>query len=467
MRPADPAACRVLELGAGDGGNLLPMALALPHSTFVGIDLAGDPVARGQATAQQLGLSNLDLRQGDVLELPGDFGEFDYIIAHGLYSWIPPQPRDAVMAACAAHLAPHGVAFISYNAYPGSYLRDMARDVLRFHVDGITDPVERVASARGLMAIIAAGRGGAVYGDVLREHLGRLLSRTDASLFHDDLADVNTPVYFHEFMEHAGRHDLQFLAEARLRDSQLPELPADVAVALSNLPDDVVVREQYIDFILNRMFRQTLLCRADVRLNRHLTADRLAGSWLAAPLRVDQDDDKPDAPRRFSLDNGASAQPHDPHLRVALQAIADAWPRAVAFDDIVEGLDADSRHRLGTTLLDAHAAALVELHRCPPDPASAPGTHPCAPPLARLQAAAGAEYVTTLRHTSIVVQDPLATHLLTLLDGTRDRAALLVAVEAFVAGGGLAGTDVSAPADLPAALDAALDALAHLSLLAA
>jgi SAM-dependent methyltransferase len=456
----------VLEIGAGDGGNLIPMALGLPGSEFVGIDLAAEPVARGAAVIEELGSSNVALRVADVLELPPDLGDFDYVIAHGVYSWIGPEPRDALVAACGRLLAPQGVAYISYNAYPGSYLRDMASDILSFHLRGVGEPAERLAGARRLMALVVAANARTPYAGVLREHFERVLQHPDALLYHDDIAVVNTPVYLHEFVDHAARHGLQFLSEARLHDSQLHELPEDVASELGRLPDDAVVREQYIDFVVNRMFRQTLLCRDDIALDRRLDARRLAGLSLAAALRVE-----PAAAGEqptFVGRGGISFQPGRPRLSAALETIAAAWPRAVTFAHLAANLDAAARDRLGGELLEIHAAGAVDLHVHPPAPAAVPGSRPVAAPHARRQAALGLDRVTSLRHASVRLEDRLAAHLLSLLDGSRDRADLEAAIGEHVAGGGLDGTGVEPPpGDLAGAIDAALARLAELSLLVA
>ena len=466
MTPAPPAACRVLEIGAGDGGNLIPMALGLPGSTFVGIDLASEPVARGAAMIAELGLSNVTLRVADVLELPADLEQFDYVIAHGVYSWIPPRPRDALVAACGRLLTADGVAYVSYNAYPGSYLRDMASDILSFHLDleGVGEPGERMARARHLMRLIVAANARTPYAGVLREHFERVLQHPDPLLYHDDIAEVNTPVYLHEFVAHAARHGLQFLAEARLHDSQLHELPEEVAAELGRLPDDAVVREQYIDFVVNRMFRQTLLCRDDVALDRTLHARRLAGMSFAAALRIERAvGEQP----TFVGRGGVSFQPGRPQLSAAIEVIAAAWPNAVSFGQLTEGVDPAARDRLGTELLEIHAAGVLELHTHPPAPAVVPGSRPVASPLALRQAAAGLDRVTSLRHASVRLEDPLATYLLSLLDGSRDREDLEAAIREYVAGGRLGGTGVEPPADLAVALDAALARLAELSLLVA
>jgi len=115
MTPAPIDRCRVLEVACGDGANLLPMAYALPGSSFLGFDLASAPVEAGRRMALQLGLANLTLETRDLNRFREDAGSFDYIIAHGLYSWIPASLREALLALIASHLAPAGIAFVSYR----------------------------------------------------------------------------------------------------------------------------------------------------------------------------------------------------------------------------------------------------------------------------------------------------------------------------------------------------------------
>ena len=98
--------CRVLELGCTDGGNLLPMAATLPRSSFLGIDLSGRQIAAGQKMIERLGLENVELRQMDIADVGEDFGTFDYIICHGVYSWVPPPVQDKILEICARRLAP-------------------------------------------------------------------------------------------------------------------------------------------------------------------------------------------------------------------------------------------------------------------------------------------------------------------------------------------------------------------------
>src|ERR1041385_112988 len=132
MNPAPVAACRVLEIGCGDGGNLIPMAYFLPECRLVGIDLAGAAIADGNRVVKDLKLRNIELREDDLRDLPQDAGEFDYIIAHGLHSWIPVDVRDRLMELGRSLLAPQGIVFLSYNTWPGSHTRQILREMMLY-----------------------------------------------------------------------------------------------------------------------------------------------------------------------------------------------------------------------------------------------------------------------------------------------------------------------------------------------
>ena len=159
--PPAVASCRTLELGCSDGANLIPMAVTLPGATFVGVELASRPVEAARRTAAELALANVSFLQADLRALPVDFGSFDYIIAHGVYSWVPAPVRDALLALAARHLTANGVMFVSYNTLPGCHVRRVAWDILHFHTDHIADPQARIDAARALACTAVAEPSGA------------------------------------------------------------------------------------------------------------------------------------------------------------------------------------------------------------------------------------------------------------------------------------------------------------------
>ncbi len=151
--------CQVLEVGCNDGSNLIPMAVNEPAVTLRGIDLAETAVSAACAWSDRLGLANTEFTQADILDWNPSGRRFDYILIHGVYSWVPPQVREAILALCRKSLTPSGIAYISYNALPGCHFRRYVRDVLRFHTKGIDDPRQRIAAAREIAAKMCAWLG--------------------------------------------------------------------------------------------------------------------------------------------------------------------------------------------------------------------------------------------------------------------------------------------------------------------
>ena len=463
MDPARPEDCRVLELGCGDGSNLIAMAFALPGGRFVGIDLAAAQIATGQARVESLGLRNLSLRAADLTDLPGDLGEFDYVIAHGLYSWVPAGVRDKALAVCRSHLAPNGVAFVSYSAYPGDHFRQVTREMLRYHAQRFDRPAERVRQGRGLIQFLAEARGGAgagrqspaadTYALLLRQERDRLAARQDAALFHDDLSATNDPLYFRDFVAHAGRHGLQYLGEADYGDMRDHRFPPPLRQALAGLSGgDPLALEQYADFVRGRNFRQTLLCRQGVTLGRVPDAQRLRDFYAlssARPVTPAPGAAAPPGVVTFRSADGETVSVSHPLTKAVLLTLGEASPRPLHFGELLPaararvvweggnpaGEDQDA-HSLGEILLAAYEAGLIDLRLHCPAIAVLPAERPVASLLARRQAEATAAApraaVTNLLGYSVPLDNPLAVHALPLLDGTRDRSALVRDLEPLV-----------------------------------
>jgi len=436
MQPAPVDHCSVLEIGCGDGTNLIPMAYSLPGSRFLGFDLAGLPVAQGCSVVQKLGLANVTLSRQDLMDFALDSGPFDYIIAHGFYSWVPLQLRDRVLEACRATLSPHGIAYISYNCYPGGYLRRMLREMMRFHVQRAPDPATKIGQAKALLGFLAdAPVRTDEYHQILKKEWAQIQQRDAGGFYHDDLAEVNQPVYFHQFVEHAGRHGLQFLAEAEYFMMQDRDLTQEARQALEGLESDRLLREQYLDFIRFRRFRQTLLCREEVPLRSGPDPAVVPHLRAASSARVQAAETgaDPAAPVNYCNESGGVMTCGDAASKAVLKSLTEAWPHSLVFRDLAERVGEaipaaspqESESLTVRVLLSGYGLGMVELRTFEPLLAFDAGCRPVCSPVARLQLSTR-DVVTNLRHASVGFQGETMRRLVPLMDGTLDRAELAV-----------------------------------------
>jgi methyltransferase-like protein len=435
---ADPQRCRVLEFGCADGANLIPLAYYLPDSRFTGVDLSRVQVESGRALIERLRLNNVELTHGDVLTLPDSLGSFDYIIAHGLYSWVPPPVQTRILELCGKLLAPHGVAYVSYNVLPGWRGRAMVRDMLLHRCRDLTAPRERLHAAQDMLATLHHG-----WTDLdapaiawLRHEVDHLRDASASYLFHEYLEEHNEPVLFTEFMRRAQQQGLRYVCDSDLY-TMFPSSLGEKAEKLLNRFDDLIEQEQYMDFLRARPFRRSILCRADCALERDLDLGVLRRYHVAAHL----------APRETPEFGGVRAQSYlsasgksydvaHPLTKLALQRLAAAYPSTLPMERIVEqaredleniGMNAPAQQSdaLLRELFDLFSMRAIVIapreERCFNQVSARPRAHR----LAHAQAPGG--HVTSIRHIGVDL-DPLAAHLLTLLDGTRTRDELINAL---------------------------------------
>lgn len=470
LSPAAPDTCRVLELGCGDGANLISLACALPGATLFGIDRAAGAIGRGLAAIEELGLGNVRLDVADLLHVSAHMGEFDVVIAHGLYSWVPEPVRRKALAIAAASLAPDGIAFFSYLAQPGNHARDVYREVMRYHVRGIADPAERVRQARAIVRLLADTPAGPREHRALAASVADELERADDGVvYHDFLAAVNDAFLFADFMRDAHAEGLQFLSEAEYPAGFLrPDgAPAAVMEALRRLDADVLTREQYHDFLRRRGFRQTLLCRRDAPVHRPADPGRLKSLHVAARIATHDGmvDLREGVPVHFAT-HGGELTVHDAPAKAALAVLGSAWPATMRFDALLARIrdvspvtpDGDAVARF---LLGCYERGAIELWTSPPRCAASAGPLPEASPLARRQHAQGLRRVSSLRNETIELRDDLAHATLGLLDGTRGRAEIVAALAAALREGGgameLEGREITEEEEIRAVLTERLE----------
>lgn len=410
---------RVLEIGCGDGEHLVTAASYLPEARFVGFDLSSAAIARGTEAAAASDVANVGLLHRDltvVAKTP--LGTFDYVLAHGVYSWVPAALRPDVLRVMRDALAPNGVAFLSVNALPGWELRRTLRAIMREASAHLDDPAAKVAAALAAIDALAsapessrAGSFANVIASAAREYRQHVEQEKppDAPfsryVFHDLLAECNDPFSIDALVEHAARAGLRVMCDT----------PA--ARTVDELREGM--RESGAPFL------QVLLVRDDTTPLTAPDAAAIARMHLWADLAP------AGAANLFKTTTGAvlRAEPGSAIARaaasapgfVAVEALAAAEAdRAALAQDLLSAL------RDGSLLIAAEPMALVDARS---RAASLPpvSSHVRTKAALAVDRGAASEVVTSALHRSFRV--PRAElEVIRLLDGTLTEAALVARV---------------------------------------
>lgn len=426
--------CRVLELGCGDGASLLSIAHSMPNARCVGVDLSKDRIAEAQLNVDRIGLRNAEFHFMDVMEYdPRRFGEFDFVVAHGLFSWVPPEVREKVLWVYKQALAPTGVGYISYNAYPGWHIRHVLREACRFSSDEQYLSVDQAQTALEFVRIAAANaKVNTVYANLLAAELKVIEDRSIEVLFHDELADFNQPYYFSQFVSMASNAGLAFLAESDPLMHFTGKFDSAANKLLDSMAGETIRREQCMDFLRGTRFRSTLICHAettpsytaDVRaLDRLYFASDSKPTGSAANL-ID------DSAVEFTAPNDSAFSTNFGFTKSFLAYLSESGPPRVSFNDVGsklretfaamqpsefdEMLAIFRQHVIGL-----YHAGVVQLSCFSPTIADAVSERPVASAFARWQMEEEFPYFTTPLGRNIPIESDLAAQLLSRLDGGR------------------------------------------------
>jgi SAM-dependent methyltransferase len=411
LEQAPVETCRVLELGTSEAANIIGMAVTLPGAQFTGVDLAREPLARGQRVIDDLGLNNAKLLRMNLLEIDESLGKFDYILTHGIYGWTPPEVGEKVLEIAQRCLTPDGIAFVSYNTQPSGHIRRLVRDMMLYHAGRFENPGERLQHAREFLKVLALGRPEPEPFDVAAADYARvLLEHSDSALFHDDLAPVYEPVYFHEFVGRARAHGLQYAGEASGYDAPRNIRTEAMEAVRGMAGEDSIAEQQYLDFLRMRGFRKSLLCHRERKLEAKWNASRIVGCYATTFANEDPD--------------GAFSSADRIRLTTTHPVPVEYMRRLIESRPVAIRVGPEEAH----VALELFKVGIIEL-QATPGIAAAPGETPCTSPLVRYQAVNGQSLVTTLSHRAIEIEGEEARRMLMLLDGTRDRAALCSAMD--------------------------------------
>jgi len=430
LAPPAPGKARILELGCASGSNLLPMAEQLPEAEFLGLDLSVKQIEAGEALRQAAGIKNVTLRQANVLDIDASLGKFDYIIAHGLFSWVPELVQKKILSVCRENLSPNGVAYVSYNVNPGWYFRKGLRDMMLYHVAGFPEPRMRIQQARALLDFLATQSNAGPYTDMLKAEAALLSKQPDNYLYHEFLEQHNNPVHFHEFVAHARTTGLSYLGDTQLSLMTSEFLKPEVAEVLGRISGrDVVRTGQYVDFLSNRAFRESLLVHGEQKIQRRLDWQPIRNFWISSELKPEDPafDPASSEPATFVSPTTIQIRLKDPLPIMALAILMENAPQPMAFSQLLEGARArlnskrpvgQDETELGEYLLEAYGVGVIDIIAHPWPCSASIAKRPRTSPLARLQAMAG-QTVVNLRHQRHENLSADHRSLIELLDGER------------------------------------------------
>ncbi|MBE7637861.1 methyltransferase domain-containing protein [Sneathiella sp. P13V-1] len=341
LSPAGIEKATVLEIGCASGGNIIPLAVQYPDATFVGVDLSENQIAQANALVAKLNLTNVTFIAGSIDEVEFPHETYDYIMAHGVFSWVPSFVQDAILKICGERLSDNGLAYLSYNTLPGWNAVKTVRDMMLYHGQRFSDPAKKVREARQMLKFVAdnLGSSSGAYKTLLEQEVKTLQNADDNYLLHDHLEAINEPCYFHEFMSRANEAGLSYVGDSELPSMYLGNHSDKVKKTLAPMTN-VIEQEQYLDFISNRRFRMTVLTRKGHEIKRSISSEVVKKLCLIPLFGITPD------------------QPNDQELRIkrlkepeliatisgevavgAYKEIINAFPKMLSFDQVFSRLE--------------------------------------------------------------------------------------------------------------------------------
>lgn len=449
MSPPPYETARVLELGCGAGGNLLPLALRFPNMTLTGIDLSAEGIAEADRLKEALELENVAFLKKDIMELGDADGPLDYVLCHGVFSWVPDDVREKILDFCRHALSPQGLALISYNALPGWHAITPARDLMRYHAQLFTAPKDKISQARMMLDFMAenAPADTSHYKTMLQAERKTLSEANDSYVFHDHLFWMNTPFYLHQFAALLPPHGLQYVGDTNLSMMYVRNMGDAAARHLAGIADPIR-QEQYMDFLCNRRFRSSIIAHDNVTLNRKMDPEAFFGLSIAANAFPEAGSHDLQEPVVFRKREGVGHfTSTNPVVTAFCLALVEAGGCPVSADDLAAVVQerlgitepAAMRASLGVTGLELILMDFITLHGVPGEFVLQVSTRPCVYAPARAEAADNPQrrrLTTAVRES--VSTDRFTNMLVVLVDGSRDVKALIRAMAAHLTSGDLA-----------------------------
>ena len=418
---------RVLELGCASGGNIIPLAMQYPDAEFIGVDLSRKQVAAGRSRITKLGLENIELQCKSFTELSNDVGKFDYIICHGVFSWVPQQLQQAIFEIMRDRLAPEGIAYVSYNVLPGWRMMQPVRDAVLNQIPPSLDHAGRIGAATELLAFLAkASPEAGPYGQALRSLVERLSSFPSDYFAHEFLEDSNEPCTFADFAARANENGLSYLGDSDLQTMIVGHMGEAVAGEILRRSNNSIVQtEQLMDLVNGRTFRASLLVHSAVgaKLRRNLSPDCLDGLHL---LGVGSMEIKTKNGVTYLAVNGRqNFTINSATTKKALEKFIANYPCTSTIVELIEK-NADAVEIKGSLYNLLLAGVIVPLTE-PVKVSIAAANQPKATKLAIKDSELAAAYTTNMRHESVML-DAASRFMLLNMTGRKSQTELMASL---------------------------------------
>lgn len=335
LNPPTVSTARVLELGCSSGGNIIPLAIYYPHMHIVGLDYSQKQAQQGMALIANLGLENIEIKHMSIDEVTPEFGLFDYIICHGVYSWVSQEIQQHILRICKENLQPNGIAYVSYNTYPGWKTHEITRDAMLFHTRHNQEGQEKVAHALGMLEMmVELASANSVFGHITTQSLNLIHNKSTDYIFHEYLEEHNQPCYLIDFEQQIKKYGLAYLGDSHLSFMYAQHLSQENRARLYRVcENNQVLFEQYLDFLHNTSFRQSLICHAQVEnhINRKPHIDRLLQMEIILPIDkiCEEENEKGQTSTVCYLDEGQKINIQTPTINHAVKILAEHLPNAV------------------------------------------------------------------------------------------------------------------------------------------
>lgn len=421
---------RILELGCAGGGNLFPTAVKYPDSTCLGIDLSPVQIEEAKRHASAMNLKNVTFKALDIMDINKSHGEFDYIICHGVFSWVPEFVREKIMQICRQNLSAHGVAMITFNTLPGWASLGAIRDMMKIHTRHTTDNTKKIAQAKTLLSLLYKfmPEKTNLRGAVVQAMESFSRANNDSYILHEYLEPNNKPFFFEEFHDYLAPHKLKYLGDSVVNKMYAANLGTEVAGIIRQIADPIK-REQYMDFISNRQFRWALIGRESQSVPPEIDEKALEKIYFNTKVARVEEKSNPDQGKFVYAIPGVGIEYESltPVMTAIIETLIASNGRALSLAEISDvvrsvGFDAAAMASLNQTLLLLCLQSVADIHARPSAFTTTPGPRPKAYALARYQAEQpDCTWVTSMENQTTSLT-PEETALLKTLNGTTEAA---------------------------------------------